>query len=323
MHLPMGIYPSCDGYSFHMQHLHHIWVPLHNVDTRFLRTMMNGFLSPHGISGPPLGNLPHGAGRGGSNLHSGKGFKLSGSIMVKNELKLCLATPLTADNKVNPIPLLSKLLETAKMFDPSSCLKSANPSLSPITMASKIPNDEKIFEYAFDLQTLATKQQFVFFAILETSTSFNDLKYTGTFFSWLQKHKFWVGINTMKMNHITQIGFLFGLHPTLSSHDNMKESLDPYMDNIEYNLIPASTFYINEKGEHVKTQVTELQVDSAKVNKVRNNIASTWLDPNFLAILSTHLISHSIEFIPYPKKGLMAVEVSVLLFISSMSLTTT
>ena len=113
----------------------------------------------------------------------------------------------------------------------------------------------------------------------------------------------------MKMNHITQLGFLFGLHPTLSSCDNMKESLDPYMDNIEYNLIPAFTFYINEKGKCVKTQVTKLQVDSVKVNKVCDSIASTWLDPNFLEVLSTLLISQSIEFIPYPKKGLMAVEI--------------
>ena len=150
--------------------------------------MMNGFLSPHGDSGPPLGNQPHGAGPGGSNLHSGKGFKLSGSVMAKNELKLCLAMPFTTDNKVNPIPLLGKLLETAKMFDPSSCLKSANPSLSPITMASKIPKDEKIFEYAYDLQTLATKQQFVFFAIPASKTSSTPVPFSpgcrNTSFGW-------------------------------------------------------------------------------------------------------------------------------------------
>ena len=271
--------------------------------------MMIGFSSPHGSRGPPLGNQPHGTNPGGSNLHSGKGFKLSGSILVKNKLKLHLAMPFTADNKVNPVLLLSKLLETAKMFDPSSCLKSANPSLSPIMMVSKIPKDEKIFEYAFDLQTLATKQQFVFFATLETSASFNDLKYNSAFFSWLQKHRFWVGINTMKTNHITQLNFLFGLHLTLSSHNNMKESLDPYMDNIKYNLIPASTFYINEKGERVKTQVTKLQVDSVKVNKACDSIASAWLDPTFLRVLSTCLVSKSIKFISYPKKGLMSVEV--------------
>ena len=46
-----------------------------------------------------------------------------------------------------------------------------------------------------------------------------------------------------------------------------------------------------------------------KVTKVHNSIASTWLDPNFLEVLSTHSISQSIEFIPYPKKSLMAVEV--------------
>ena len=241
--------------------------------------------------------------------HIREGFKLSGSVMAKNALKLHCATPFTTNNKVNPVPLLSKVLETAQMFDPNSCLKASNPALSPITKSSKIPKDEKIFKYAFDLQTLATKQQFIFFAILETSTSFNDLRYNGTFFSWLQKNKFWVGINTMKTNHITQLGFFFGLHPTLSSHDRMKEALDLYMDNIKYSVVPAITFYINEKGKRINTRVTELQVDSAKANDVRDCIASAWMDPSFLEVLANHSIDQSIDFIPYPKKGMMSVEV--------------
>ena len=89
----------------------------------------------------------------------------------------------------------------------------------------------------------------------------------------------------------------------------MKETLDPYMDNIEYSIVPAITFYINEKGERVNTHVTELQVDSAKANDVRDCIASTWMDPSFLEVLANRSIDQSIDFIPYPKKGMMSVEV--------------
>ena len=128
------------------------------ISTRSLCTMMNSFLSLSGDCGPSWGNQHHGTSPGGRHLHVGEGSKLSGSIMAKNALKLCLATPFIANNKVNPVPLLSKVLETAQMFDPNSCLKASNPALSPITKSSKIPKDEKIFKYAFDLQTLATKQ---------------------------------------------------------------------------------------------------------------------------------------------------------------------
>ena len=86
----------------------------------------------------------------GNNLHSGKGFKLSGSKMVKNEMKLRVATPFTA-NQVNPIPMLSKVWEMTLLLDPTSCLKAPKSSLSPIMAVNKILEDDKIFAYAFDL----------------------------------------------------------------------------------------------------------------------------------------------------------------------------
>ena len=92
--------------------------------------MAVSFLSLRGNGGPPLGNPPHGAASNGNNLHSGKGFKLSGSKMVKNEMKLRVAAPFTSDNKVNPIPMLSKVLETALLLDPTSCLKALKPSMT-------------------------------------------------------------------------------------------------------------------------------------------------------------------------------------------------
>ena len=54
----------------------------------------------------------------------------------------------------------------------------------------QILKDDKIFAYAFNLQCLATKKQFLFFILLETSIGFNDLKFNSFFFTWLMKNKF-------------------------------------------------------------------------------------------------------------------------------------
>ena len=258
---------------------------------------------------PSFGNPSHGAAPSDNNLHSGEGFKLSGSKMVKNKMKLRVAThspQMTRSS--NPIPMLSKVLEMALLLDPTSCLKAPKSSLSPIMAVNEIPKDDKIFAYAFDLQWLATKKQFVFFILLETSIGFNDLKLNSSFFTWLMKNKFYLGLNTLEMNFTSPLSFLFGIHPTLSSHDSMKEMLDSYMDGIEYTLVPTSNFYIDGKGNCVNTRCIELQVDSDKVNEACKHISSAWMDPEFLKELGNCLIGKTIKFIPYIKKGIMSCE---------------
>ena len=262
-----------------------------------------------GDKGSSGGNPPHGATSGGGAFHPGDSPGARGFETAKNQLKLRLAMPFTADDRVNPIPMLGKLLETALLYDPGSCLKSFKSSFSPIMSVNEIPKDEKVFAYAFDLQCLAAKKQFVFFALLETNISFNTLKFNTVLFNWLLKNKYFVGLNTLDTNHTTPLGFIYGVHPTLSSRDYMKELLDPYMHDIEYTLLPNNSFYIDEKGNRVNTRCVELQVDSAKANLARDRIASAWMDPNFIHELSHHSIRTSIEFVPYIKKGVMMPEV--------------
>ena len=89
----------------------------------------------------------------------------------------------------------------------------------------------------------------------------------------------------------------------------MKELLDSYMDDIEYTLLPNNNFYIDEKGEHIKTCCVKLQVDSAKANAACDHLASAWMDPEFFKELANHSIRKTIEFIPYVKKGMMMTKV--------------
>ena len=73
-------------------------------------------------------------------------------------MKLRVATPFTANDKVNPIPMLNQGFEMVLLLDPTSCLKAPKSSLSPIMTVNEIPKDDKIFVYAFNLQCLAAKK---------------------------------------------------------------------------------------------------------------------------------------------------------------------
>ena len=175
--------------SFHMECLHSHPGYSCKTNTKFHCTMAVNFSSLAGKSSPSGGNLPHAATSGGSNFCHGGSSKSSGFEMMKNQMKLCFATLFTTNDKVNSILILSKVLEMAQLYNPNAYLKSSKTAVSPITSVNKIPKDE-VFDYAFDLQCLATKKQFVFFAILKTNISFNTLKFNSAFFSWLLKNKY-------------------------------------------------------------------------------------------------------------------------------------
>ncbi len=63
---------------------------------------------------------------------------LSGTEMATNVMKVKVSSPFTADDRVNPIPALAMLLETALVMDPNSHIKSNDTSCSPIDKVSDI-----------------------------------------------------------------------------------------------------------------------------------------------------------------------------------------
>jgi hypothetical protein len=74
-------------------------------------------------------------------------------------------------------------------------------------------------------------------------------------YAWLKDNKIYIMQHMMQTNHTTPIGYLLGMHPTLSSCDVMKLLLDRSIPpDIEYNLITASTFYITRKEKIVNTR---------------------------------------------------------------------
>jgi hypothetical protein len=113
---------------------------------------------------------------------------------------------------------------------------------------------------------------------------------------------------TMKTNHTTPIGYLLGMHPTLSSRDAMKLLLDGYiLNDIEYNLIMMSTFYITEKGKKVNTHVVEVHVDSKEAKRAKELLSECWHQETFFKELEECSVGMLIDFIPNIQKGVMEV----------------
>jgi hypothetical protein len=215
-------------------------------------------------------NHPGSAAYADAVTHEDESFMLSGTEMATNVMKVKIASPFTADDRVNLIPALTMLLTTALMLDPNSRIKSNDPMCSLIDKVADIAKTTNIDKYAVDLQTNAIKNQFVYFVTLETTISFQNLKLAKKMYAWLKENKIFITQHMMKTNHTTPIGYLFGMHPTLSSRDAMKLLLDGYIPNdIEYNLIMMSTFYITEKGKKVNTHVVKVHVDSKEAKRAK------------------------------------------------------
>jgi hypothetical protein len=117
--------------------------------------MAPAFSSPGGVVGTQGAKPASSAAFASSATHHGENFMLSGSKMATNKQMLKVAVPFTADDKVNPTPVLTMLLKTCKFLDANSRLKSNDPLFSPIVLHKnchifyKILHKIHIFQIAF------------------------------------------------------------------------------------------------------------------------------------------------------------------------------
>jgi hypothetical protein len=200
------------------------------------------------------------------------------------------------------------LLETALVMDPNSHIKSNDPSCSQIDKVANIARMKNIDKYAIYLQTNTIKKQFVYFVPLKTTISFQNLKLSKEMYAWLKDNKIYIMQHAMQMNHTTPIGYLLGMHPTLSSGNAMKLLLDGYIPpDIEYHLIMTSTFYITQKGKKVNTHIAEVHVNSQEAKHAKEIFSDCWLKEVFVKELEECSMGMMINFIPNIQKRVMDV----------------
>jgi hypothetical protein len=264
-------------------------------------------LSLRGNSSLKGGNQPSGAAYAGATTHPGESFKLSGSKMATNAIKMKVSVPFTTNDKVNPIPALTMILKASKYLDAHSHIKSNDPMFADIINVNDVAKITDIDKFVSDLQTNVHKKQFVWFFTLDTTISFSNLKYNKQLFSWMREHQHFLSTHSMKMNYVSPIGFLSGLHPTLSSHDAMKVLLDGPLQDLEFSLVTTSQFFITQKEKKVNTTVVEIHVAADEAEHAREQLSIAWEDAVFLPELKAHAVGMPIMFIPMIKHGIMNV----------------
>lgn len=153
------------------------------------------------------------------------------------------------------------------------------------------------------------RKQFVFFLVLETTASFQQLKFNKKLFNWLQDNNYWIYFHAMNTNFTVSLGWFMGMHPTLSSRDAFSELLNQYfeMEDIEFNLITTGQFYITKDKKKVNTKVVELHVDTNDAERTRELLSRLWFDQTFVEEIENRSVGLSIEFIPLIQRGVIDV----------------
>jgi hypothetical protein len=253
------------------------------------------------------GHHPSGTAYACATTHPGESFKLSGSKMATNAIKMKVSVPFTADDKVNPIPSLTMILKVSKYLDVHSHIKSNDPMFADIENVNNVAKITDIDKFVLDLQTNVHKKQFVWFFTLDTTVSFFNLKYNKQLFSWLCEHQHFLSTHSMKTNYVSPIGFPSRLHPMLSSRDAMKVLLDGPLQDLKFSLVMTSQFFITQKEKKVNTTVVEIQVAADEAEHAHEQLSIAWEDADFLAELEARAVGMPIMFIPMIKHGIMNV----------------
>jgi hypothetical protein len=102
-------------------------------------------------------------------------------------------------------------------------------------------------------------------------------------FTWLKDNKHWLMPHMMSTSYTTPLGFIMGMHPTMSSCDAMKALLDEPMQGIEFNLYAMSQFYIDSKTKKkINMNVIEIHVPSSDADHARELLSIAWQHTPFL-----------------------------------------
>jgi hypothetical protein len=104
--------------------------------------------------------------------------------------------------------------------------------------------------------------------------------------------------------HMTNIGFIHGIHPTFTNRDMLKSKLAPYMETVEVQLIVESDFYY-KNNVRFDTLVVKVQVDLDETNYARDLIAKAFFNENFLKDINNNNPKCALDFIPMIQKQVM------------------
>ena len=113
-------------------------------------------------------------------------------------------------------------------------------------------------------------------AFLQSSTCFNNIKYAPFFISFLQQHRFFLDLHTISSVNVSQVGWLYEIHPEQHSPTSIQELLRPLIDP---DILDKIQFKINlishclDRKVHTRTWV--LQMDKAHIQIYNQTLFQT------------------------------------------------
>jgi hypothetical protein len=218
-------------------------------------------------------------------------------------VKICV--PMTGHGMLNPIPYVTSFFTNLLLADPKAQLLSDYPAIASITKPSKIRKDAKINHFVGAPQTVGARKQYAFFLKYCLTKSLSQVKHENPkMMFWLKQKHVWVVPHLHLSMYTTNIGFIHGMHPTFSNCDMLKNTLAPYMETVEVQLVVESNFYY-KNNIHFDTMVVKIQVDSDEADYARDLIAKAFFDEDFLKDISNGNPKCQLDFIPLIQKQVM------------------
>jgi hypothetical protein len=175
-------------------------------------------------------------------------------------VKMCM--PMTGTGMLNPVPYVQTFVKHMIAADLNAMLLSDDPAVASVNSPNEVPKNAKINHFAIAPQTIGNRQQYAFFLKYHSTKSLSQIKFENVpMMMWLKKSHIWIVPHSHSSMHMTNIGFIHGMHPTFTNHDMLKSKLAPYMETVEIELLVESKFYY-KNNVCLNTKVAKVQVDS-------------------------------------------------------------
>ena len=191
------------------------------------------------------------------------------------------------------------------LADPQAQLLSDDPAIASIIKPSKIPKDAKINHFVCVPQMVGTRKQYAIFLKYGLTKSLSQVKHKNPkMMFWLKQKHIRIVPHSHSSMYMTNIGFIHGMHPTLSNRDMLKNTLAPYMETVEAQLVIESDFFY-KNNVCFDMMVVKIQVDSDEADYARDLIAKAFFNKDFLKDISNSNPKCQLDFIPLIQKQVM------------------
>jgi hypothetical protein len=226
--------------------------------------MLTSFLIPAADSGSSCHAPNANASPGGNTPPPGEDpMLIDAETRVHTQVvKMCML--MTGTGMLNPVPYVHTFVKHMIAANPNAMLLSDDPAITSVNSPNEVPKNKKINHFAIVPQMIGNCRQYAFFLKYYSTKSLSQIKFENVpMMMWLKKSCIWIVPHLQLSMHMTNIGFIHGMHPTFTNRDMLKSKLTPYMETVEVQLLVESEFYY-KNNVRLDTKVAKVQGSGLK-----------------------------------------------------------